>query len=64
MGCHIGHSFSGELTYADDLTLLSPKHYGCFVLISECEMYGTEYNILFNGCYHIICERILVIYHS
>ena len=49
MGSHIGHRYSGAFAYADDLTLLSPSRYGFSVLISECEKYAAEYDILFKG---------------
>ena len=49
VGCHIGHCYSGAFAYAADLTLLSPSRSGLSVLISECEKYATEHDMLFNG---------------
>ena len=47
-GCHIGNTFTGALAYADDVLLLCPTVSGLNVLISICETYSKEYNILFN----------------
>ena len=48
-GCHMGHRYSGAFSYSDYLTFLSPSRSGLSVLISECEKYVAEYDILFNG---------------
>ena len=42
----MGHRYSREFTYADDLTLFYRSHSGLSVLISECKMYAAEYNIM------------------
>ena len=49
VGCHMGHRFSGAFAYADDLTFLSPSCSGLSVVISECEKFAAEYDILFTG---------------
>ena len=47
-GCRIGSRFFGALAYADDLTLLSPSLHGLQKLITQCELYGSEFDIIFN----------------
>ena len=37
------------LAYADDITLLAPCKSARSILISVCEDYAAEYNIIFNG---------------
>ena len=48
VGCHVGSSFIGALSYADDLTLLSPCIVSLKSMLSECEKFAQEFNILFN----------------
>ena len=47
-GCRIGNRFFGALAYADDLTLLSPSLHGLQKLITQCELYDSEFDIIFN----------------
>jgi hypothetical protein len=47
-GCWIGQYFYGGVSYADDLTLLSPTAMGLQSLISVCEDYGHEYGMTYN----------------
>ena len=47
-GCCIGNRFFGALAYADYLTLLSPSLHGLQKLITQCELYGSEFDIIFN----------------
>ena len=49
VGCHMGSRFTMALAYADDITLLAPCKSALSILISVCEGYGAEYNIIFNG---------------
>ena len=39
----------GGLAYADNITLLAPCNSALSVLISVCEDYAAEYDIIFNG---------------
>ena len=53
VGCHIGSRFTGALAYADDMivdiTLLAPCKSALSILVSVCEKYASEFDILFNG---------------
>ena len=47
--CHMGSRFTGTLAYADDITLLAPCKSVLPILVSVCEKYASEFDILFNG---------------
>ena len=49
VGCHMGSHFTGALAYADDITLLAPCKSALSILVSVCEKYASEFDILFNG---------------
>ena len=49
VGCHMGSRFAGALAYADDITLLAPCKSALSILVSVCEKYASEFDILFNG---------------
>ena len=49
VGCHMGSRFTGALAYADDITLLAPCKSALSIIISICEKYASEFDILFNG---------------
>jgi hypothetical protein len=42
-------TFLSTLTYADDLSLLSPTPCGIHQLLAVCESYAREIDIVFNG---------------
>ena len=48
IGCVLGDLTINHLMYADDLVLISPSTRGLFRLISECQQYGIEFDILYN----------------
>ena len=48
IGCALGDFLINHLMYADDLVLISPSTRGLFKLISECQKYGIEFDILYN----------------
>ena len=48
IGCVLGHLSINHLMYADDLVLISPSTRGLFKLISECQRYGIEFDVLYN----------------
>lgn len=60
IGCHIGRNYCGAFGYADDLALVSPTIYGLKKMISICEDYAIDFNILFNPkkskmlCYNML----------
>ena len=47
-GCRISQHFVGALSYADDITLLSPSLQGLQYLVNICEEYGKEFHVTFN----------------
>ena len=49
VGCYIGDTFTGALAYADDVLLLCPTVGGLRKLLSVCETFSSNYNILFNA---------------
>ena len=48
IGCKLGEWTINHLMYADDLVLISPSTRGLFRLLSECQQYGIEFDILYN----------------
>ena len=48
-GCYIGNQFYGGFGYADDLKVLCPSISGLQKLISICEKFGNEYDMIFNA---------------
>ena len=48
-GCHIRHIFVGELSYADDITLLSPSLRGLNEMLQFCSLYAYNFDIIFNS---------------
>jgi hypothetical protein len=49
VGCFMGKFFVGALAYADDLTLLAPTPRSLRRLLTICEEYASEFDIIFNG---------------
>jgi len=49
VGCHIGDTFVGAFGYADDLTLLAPSIIAAKSMLSVCEAFSQEYDVLFNA---------------
>ena len=47
IGHHMGGHYAGALTYADDITLISPSMTGLRKISSICEQCAFEYDILF-----------------
>ena len=48
VGCHIDSICVNHLFYADDLCLMAPSAVGLQLLISVCEKYGVDHDILYN----------------
>ena len=46
--CHIVRIYCGGFGYADDLTVVSPTHFGLRKMIEICEEYASEMDLLFN----------------
>ncbi len=49
VGCHMANYFVEYLAYADDLTLIAPSRKTLQNMISICEAYAADYNIIFNA---------------
>ena len=47
VGCHMGSRFVGALAYADDITLPALCASALSILITLCENYAAEYDIIF-----------------
>ena len=45
---YIGNTFSGALSYADDVTLIAPSLQSLKEMIKICEEYAKEFDIQFN----------------
>ena len=58
VGCYIGDKFMGSFGYADDVSLLAPSISAAKHMLSICEEYASEYDILFNASKskHIVCN--------
>ena len=48
VGCHIGGVFVGVVVYADDILLLAPNRRAAQMLLSLCESFASENNIMFS----------------
>ena len=48
IGCHVGKMYAGAFVYSDDVVLLAPSLDALREMVSICETYATEYNLLFN----------------
>ena len=48
VGCYIGRQFMGAFGYADDVALVSPTLTSLRLLLSVCDDFGREFNVLFN----------------
>ena len=48
VGCHIGGVFVGVIIYADDILLLAPNRKSVQVMLSLCEKFAEENNIMFS----------------
>ena len=49
IGCTIGDLIINHIMFADDLVLISPSTLGLSKLLSECQKYGIECDIIFNS---------------
>ena len=49
VGCYVGNTFCGALSYADDILLLAPTRLGVRAMLSVCESFANEYHVIFNA---------------
>jgi len=54
LGCYIGHTFIGALSYADDLSLIAPTHYACQKMLAICDEFAEEFNVQFNSTKSVV----------
>ena len=48
LGCHIGGCWFGACGYADDLILLAPNRQVLQQMVTVCEKYGQDHNLVFS----------------
>ena len=48
VGCNIGGTFVNNLSYADDMVILSPSVKGLRVLLEKCETFAASHDIIYN----------------
>jgi hypothetical protein len=48
VGCHVGNTYCGSFGYADDVIILASTMHAMKVLLSVCELFAKEYDVLFN----------------
>ena len=48
VGCHMNGYFVGAVIYADDITLLGPTRSSILSMLSVCDVYARNMDILFN----------------
>ena len=48
LGCHVGGVWMGASAYADDLALLAPDRYTLQRMVTVCEEYAVEHNLMFS----------------
>ena len=49
LGCHISNTYMGALSYADDITLISPSLYGSNRMLDICNKFAIDNFIIFNS---------------
>ena len=50
LGCYIGNKLCGTLAYADDVIILAPSVVSLRGMLSICESFANDYNIIFTCC--------------
>ena len=48
VGCYVGDVFMGAMGYADDIVLLAPCRTAMEMMLTACEEFGCENNLLFS----------------
>ena len=48
-GCYIGNIFCGALSYADDVIILAPTMSSVYSMLSICEKFANDYDVIFNA---------------
>lgn len=58
-GCLIGSQYAGALAYADDIVLLAPTSGAMRAMLTVCEEYAKEFDVIFNAAKSkcVICRH-------
>ena len=48
VGCYVGEVFMGAMGYADDLVMLAPSRTAMQLMLTACEEFGAENNLIFS----------------
>ena len=48
VGCHVGGLYMGVVVYCDDVLLMAPTRGAMQLMLSKCESYAAEHNIMFS----------------
>ena len=48
IGCYVGREYFGTVCYADDVTLLAPTGSALQKLVSICEVFGQDFDVVYN----------------
>ena len=48
LGCHVGMTYAGAYSYADDIALVAPSIYYLKEMVNICKQFAHEYHIIFN----------------
>ena len=49
LGCHMSNTYMSALSYADDITLISPSLYGLNRMFDICNKFAIDNFIIFNS---------------
>ena len=49
VGCYIGSTFVGAVSYADDVSLITPSFRSAQIMLNICSTFADEFHLLFNG---------------
>ena len=49
VGCYMGGTFIGAVSYADDVSLITPSFRSAQITLNVCSAFADEFHLLFNG---------------
>ena len=58
IGCHIGNQYAGAVGYADDVSLIAPSRHAAILMLSICEKYAHEYDVVFNSSKSVLITYV------
>ena len=53
-GCHIGDTFMGTVSYADDVVILAPSFTSLKQMLNICDKFSDNYNVLLTNTNYFI----------